>query len=79
MGMMVRVFANDLGDLRSIPGRVIPKTHKVILDASLLNTEQYKVRIKGKVEWSNPGKGVASFPTPQCNSYGKGSLWDTFD
>ena len=37
-----RVFANDPG--------VIPKTLKMVLDASLLNTQQYKVRIKGKVE-----------------------------
>ena len=50
IGMMVRVFANGLGDLGSIPGRVIPKTQKMILDASLLNTQHYKVRIKGKVE-----------------------------
>ena len=50
--MMVRVFANGLGDLGSIPGRVIPKTQKIILDASLLNTKQYEVRIKGKVEQS---------------------------
>ena len=28
IGMMVRVFANRLGDLGSIPGRVIPKTQK---------------------------------------------------
>ena len=48
--MMVRVFANDLGDLGSIPGRVIPKTQKIVFDASLLNTQQYKVRIKGKRE-----------------------------
>ena len=31
-------------------GWVIPKTQKMVLDASLLNTQQYKVRIKGKVE-----------------------------
>ena len=36
-------------DLGSIPGRVIPKTLKMVLDTSLLNTQQYKVRIKGKV------------------------------
>ena len=36
----------------SIPGRVIPKPLKVVLDTSLLNTQQYKVRIKGKVEQS---------------------------
>ena len=49
---MVRVFANGLGDLGSIPGRVIPKTFKMVLDTSLLNTQHYKVRIKGKVEKS---------------------------
>ena len=47
---MGRVFANGPGDLGSIPGRVIPKTLKIVLDTSLLNTQQYKVRIKGKVE-----------------------------
>ena len=47
---MVRVFANGLGDCGSISGRVIPKTQKMVLDASLLNTQQYKVGIKGKVE-----------------------------
>ena len=47
--MMVRVFVNGLGDLGSLPGRVIPKTKKMVLDASLLNTQHYKVRIKGKV------------------------------
>ena len=35
---MVRVFANGPGDLGSIPGRVIPKTQKMVLDATLLNT-----------------------------------------
>ena len=49
IGMMVRVFANGPGDLGLIPGRVIPKTQKMVLDASLLNTQHYKVRIKGKV------------------------------
>ena len=47
-----RVFANGPGDLGSIPDRVIPKTLKMLLDTSLLNTQQYKVRIKGKVEQS---------------------------
>ena len=44
------VFANGPGDLGSIPGRVIPKTLKMVLDTYLLNTQQYKVDIKGKVE-----------------------------
>ena len=45
-----RVFANGPGGLGSIPGRVTPKTFKMVLDTYLLNTQQYKVRIKGKVE-----------------------------
>ena len=31
---------------------VIPKTQKMVLDTSLLNTQQYKVHIEGKVEQS---------------------------
>ena len=50
IGLVGRVFANGPGDLRLIPGHVIPKTLKMVLDASLLNTQQYKVRIKGKEE-----------------------------
>ena len=46
------MFANGPGDLCSIPGRVIPKTLKMVLDTTLLNTQQYKVRIEGKVEKS---------------------------
>ena len=38
------------GDCGSISGRVIPKTQKMVLDTSLLNTQHYKVCIKGKVE-----------------------------
>ena len=49
-GLAGRVFANGPADLGLIPGRVIPKTLKIVLDTFLLNTQQYKVRIKGKVE-----------------------------
>ena len=49
----------------------ISKTQEMILDTTLLSTQHYMVRIKGKVEqsweWS-------STPTPQCSSYWKGSL-----
>ena len=45
IGLAGRVFANGLGDLGSIPDRVIPKTLKMVLDTSLLNTQQYKERI----------------------------------
>ena len=56
-----RVFANGLGDLSSIPGRVIPKTLKMILDTSLLNTQQYKVRIKGKMEQSRESSSALPY------------------
>ena len=68
IGLAVRVFANG-------PGRVIPKTQKMVLDSFLLNTQYYKVWIK----WSNPGKGVAPSPTLWCSSYRKGSLRVTLD
>ena len=77
IGLAVRVFANGPGDLGSIPDRVIPKTQKMVLDASLLNTQHYKVRIKGKVEQSR--EGVAPSPTPWCSSYQKGNLRVTLD
>ena len=47
------------------------------LDASLLNTQHYKVWINGK--WSNPGKGVMSSPRPRCSSYWKRGLRVAFD
>ena len=46
------MYANDPGNLGSILGRVIPKTLKMVLDTSLLNTGQYKVWIEGKLEQS---------------------------
>ena len=49
---MIRVLAIGSGDQGSIPGRVIPKTQKMVPDAALLRTQHYKVRIKGKVEQS---------------------------
>ena len=52
ISLVGRVFTNGLGDLGSIPGRVTPKTLKVVLDTYLLNTQQYKVCIKDKVEQS---------------------------
>ena len=56
-GLMSRVFVNGPGDQGSIPARVIPNSQKTVLDASLLSTQHYKVRLEGKVgqsrEWSN--------------------------
>ena len=52
IGQMSRVSVHSTGDRCSIPGRVIPKTQKMVIDAALFNTQHYKVRIKGKVEQS---------------------------
>ena len=49
---MSTVFTNGPGDRGSIPGRIIPKTQEMVLDATFLNTQHYKVWIKGKVEQS---------------------------
>ena len=58
---MSRVFANGPGDLGSITGRVIPKTQNMVLDAALLNTQPYKVLIKGKVEQSWERSSVLTY------------------
>ena len=46
------VLACGLGDLGSIPRRILPKSQKVLPYADFLNTHHYKVMIKGKVEQS---------------------------
>ena len=61
------VVLNGSRDLGSIQGRVIPKLKKRILDASLFNTQHYKVHIDGKL--NNPRKGVALSTTPRYSSY----------
>ena len=58
---MGRVFANGPGDLGSIPGCVLPKTLKSVLGASFLNTQQYKVRIKGRVEQSKERSSALAY------------------
>ena len=77
IGLVGRGFANGPGDLGSVPARVIPKTLKMVHDTSLLNTQQYKVRIKGKVEKSRERSSAP--PTSQCSSYWKGSLQVALD
>ena len=54
-------FANGLGDQHSIPGQVIPKTQKMVLDDALLSTQHYKVRIKGKVEQFREWSGALPY------------------
>ena len=77
VGLLGRVFANGHGDRGSIPGRVIPKTQKRLLDISLFNTQHYKVRIKGKVQEFK--EGSVPFPTHRCSSYWKERLRFTLD
>ena len=62
-GLVGRVFANGPGDWGSISIRVIPKTLKMVLDTSLLNTQQYKVRIEGKVEQSWERSSALPYPS----------------
>ena len=52
VSLMNTVFANGPGDQRSIQGRVMPKTQKMVRHVILLNTQHYKVWIKCKVEQS---------------------------
>ena len=44
--VFIVLFASGPRDRGSIPGRVIPKTQKMVLDSALLNTQHFKVRIK---------------------------------
>ena len=48
-------YANGLGDRDSIPGPVIPKTQKMVLDAALLGTQ---VMIKRKEEQTRERSGA---------------------
>ena len=43
IGIMVRVFTTGPEDRGSIPGRVLLKTQKMILNASLLTTQYFVV------------------------------------
>ena len=61
IGLMSRVFANGQGDEGSIFGRVIPKTQESVLDATLLNTQHYKLPIKGKVEQSRKSNSALPY------------------
>ena len=55
---MGEISANDHGDWVSIPGHVIPKAQRMVLDTFLPNIQLYKVRIKGKVGESREKNSV---------------------
>ena len=65
IGLVSRVFANAPGGRGSISGRVISKTQKMVLDATLLNTQHYKVRIKGKMEQSREQSSALTYTSVQ--------------
>ena len=78
--LMSRVFTNGPRDRGSVPCRVMPKTQKLVLDAALLSTQHYKVKIKGKVEqsmeWSSTPysivaykKGVLGLPSTKVTNF----------
>ena len=65
-GRMSRVFANGPGDGVQSLVELYQRLKKMVLDTALLSTLHYKVRIK--VKWSNPKKGVAPSSTPRYRS-----------
>ena len=61
IGPVSRVFANGTGGRSSVPGRVISKTQKMVLNAPLLDIQHYKVGIKGKEEQSSERSSPLSY------------------
>ena len=70
---MVRMFANGPGDLGSIPGRVTPKTKKMVLVTFLINTQHYKVQVSQSLERSS------ALHYTWCSSYRKWNCGITLD
>ena len=55
IGLVGRVIANHPGEQNSIPDQVIPKIQK------MLNTQHYKVGIKGKMDQSKVRSSTLSY------------------
>ena len=54
IGLMSKVFTNGPGNRDSIRGRVIPKTKKMVIDASLHSTQvKTLVKVEQYWEWRN--------------------------
>ena len=58
IGPVGRVFVNVPGDRVESYQRLFKK---MVLDTSLLNTQNYKVQIKGKVEQSREGSSALPY------------------
>ena len=65
-------FAKDSRDQGSTPGHLIPETLKMVLPTSLLNTQHYKIRIKGKVELSKERSSAHPYIAIE-----KGDFWSS--
>ena len=50
LGLVDRVFANGPGNLGSIPGCIIPKTLKMVLDTSLLTLSNIRYISSGAIQ-----------------------------
>ena len=79
-GLMSTVFANGPGDRGSLPGKSFQNS-KMALDAYSINTQHYKVRIKGKVEQSRLWSSALLYTSWKllASSYWKGSPRVTLD
>ena len=64
--VLIRKSGNLFNDIYIYNSRLSrTKNSEMVLDAFFLNTQYYKVWIKGKC--SKPGKAVAPSPTPRCS------------
>ena len=72
IGQADSVFANGPGDLFQFQVTSYQRLKKWYLKPPYLILSI--IRYVSRVKWSNPGKGVAPFPTSRCSSYWKGSL-----
>ena len=70
VGLMSRVFANSPGDRFQSQVESYQRLQKMVLDAALVNTRHYNVRVK----WISPGNEVAPSPTLRGCSYWKRRL-----
>ena len=52
----------------------VPISKSLVWHNQGMNPTLSIIRYVSRVKWSNPGKGVAPSPAPQCSSHWKGSL-----
>ena len=65
IGLTVRVFAKGPGDWVQSQAKSYLRLKKMLLDATLLNTQHYKVWIKGKVEQSRERSSTLLYTSVQ--------------